>query len=548
MRNLALLLAAHMRSRWNNLRTSGRRIATLVLLAVFAFWFISLLATLSHGVFAVLASQNAVLVIESLTAASFTAAFILALLSSVAYTFNSLYEARDLRLLLSSPLAPTTVFSYKFLLSFLDIAGVVLLFFGPVLASLGLVFSASPLYYILAFLGLLLFTLLPLGLGYLLSIVVLRLLPPRRSKEILAVIGSLTGLMIWAGMQYMQTMVPRSPDPLVLNSLTGHISFLSYWPPGWAAGLAVNLALGNMSSALLLLLLLAALSLALTILCLTAVQTLYLSGWANSHAIPHKTKVSHPVREAPLFNFLPAVLAGVMSKEIKTLQRNLQELTQWVLPVVIIAFFVWQSSRRPPMDAQGAQFFDTMNLIVIAFITSLMASSISSRSLPREGRCIQLFVLSPVDLKQVLLGKFFIAYLPALILAEAALLFIILFTGKSPGWFGFPALALVMPSFTALGLSMGAFSGRYNSTNPKKMLSAGGALLLQLFSLLLLGVYAALAALISYLAGLGAGVTAYVGGLLILLLVSLGITQLSLTLAADHLSGKEWALKFTGSE
>lgn len=547
MSKLWLLLTVQFRSIWNSLRKSERKVLRLIGAVVLGIMVSGFFTTTSFSIFSFLARRQSFQEIQILLTGGFTASFVLLLFSSFSFAISSLYEAKDLHLLLSSPLKPRIVFLNKFITSFLGILGLNI-FFIPILISLGLALKAQPVFYPLALIGLLIFALVPSALGQLIMMLSMKILPAKKGKEILGVVSTLFGLGIWLGVQFLQNVIIR-PQLQQFGTVLVHqksVTFLDYLPSGWAAHFTLSWSRGFFAESWPAFLLLTVFSLIVSALCLFMAETLYLSGWSGSQESHRQAKVTpSKKRSEGLLALFPPQQQAIMEKDFKMIVRNPQELIQLIIPAFFICFYVWQMSRS---STQAGYPGSTVSFGFLAFLLSMMFGGTAMRAVPREGKAIQLLTTSPASVTQLLLGKFWVAYLPILFLAEAILALTILINGNDLSWVSFPATALMCLSFTSLGVAMGVHHGRFDTVNPKKMVSGSGALLWMLLNLILLGVFQ----LVLFLTSLGANLwnpaAAYTIGGGAFLAITVLSTWLPFRSASHCLVKMEWAFELSNND
>ena len=125
------------------------------------------------------------------------ALLLILLSSSFGAAFTHLYLARDMPLLLASPQRPRYVILSKILEISLLGSAPLLLVGLPLLAGLGVAWYAKPWFYPLAVAALVPLAVLPALLAIMLNLIVSRLIPPHRTRELLAATSTLLGAIIY---------------------------------------------------------------------------------------------------------------------------------------------------------------------------------------------------------------------------------------------------------------------------------------------------------------------------------------------------------------
>ncbi|NTV65833.1 MAG: hypothetical protein HGA65_20180, partial [Oscillochloris sp.] len=146
-------------------------------------------------------------------------ALLMLLLSSFSGLLSSLYLSGDMDMLLAAPVPMRAVFVVKFFGGLLNQYLILFALIGPVLLGYGQGLHYGPLYFLCAILTLLLLPLLPAGVGALLLMAVVRVLPARRAREIVSVIGGLIGISFYILSQFGREISPIVSSPTTLQAL-----------------------------------------------------------------------------------------------------------------------------------------------------------------------------------------------------------------------------------------------------------------------------------------------------------------------------------------
>lgn len=543
MHNLGLLLTTNFRCFANSLRYGKAKqqiglAAAILFLAPFGIG----LGFAVYAVTVALVKVNAVNELTILVNAGLGISLILVLLSSFTFAITSLYEAKDIPLLLSSPVTPGTVFMFKLLSSYFTMTGIVILFFLPPVIALGAALHSGIIYYLFALVSLLLYLSIPVCIGQLLTIVVLHFIPAGRSKEIITVLGTIIAGVFWLVTQTLpHTAAQSGQQPAAaLQAIHRVPNFISWLPSGWAANILVQMARANYALGLGNFVLLSAVTILLAALCLLAVKTLYLSGWTNSRRTKRKSGVKNSLKESSLLIWLSSPRRALFIKDWKCVARNPQELSQLILPIFMMIFFLWRQSSLATEDSA----LRYLNIFFFGFMTSSLCSGMAARALPREREEIKLLLVSPLSTADLLWGKFWLSYIPSTVIGEVCLVVSSILTGTATNWLEFAAMPLAVLVFNALGLAVGTFYGVYNTTNPKKMLTGTGSLLLITAIFVTLTVYAAVTVGAYILYGFGFHIGAYTAGITAFLLVTALGLFLPMQASIKKLQRHQWQLDF----
>lgn len=208
------------------------------------------------------------------------ALFLILLSSSFGAAFTYLYLARDMRLLLASPLRPRYVILSKVLEVSLLGSAPLLLGGIPMLAGLGRAWYAKPWFYPLAFLASIPLAVLPALLAILMNLAVSRLIPAHRTRELLAATSTLLGGIIYLLLRFAGSSSRTALGHDQLAALFGR------WGPSWSPTtlLADSIAEGLLDKPLPLILsgsLMIVACVAAFALVVPWTERAYVSGWAS---------------------------------------------------------------------------------------------------------------------------------------------------------------------------------------------------------------------------------------------------------------------------
>ncbi len=403
------------------------------------------------------------------------------LLSSLGAALNNFYLASDLELLVAAPIPMRAIFTAKFLEG-LGVGYLLLLMLGgPALIGLGIGAGYPWPYFLGAALVLLMVPLVPESLGTLLVMPLVRIIPPRRLREVLQVLGGLVGAAFYFFGQLPQG---RDLDPQAAGQVVQVLQSLRlpYLPQGWAAQGLVGLGQGDYLPAAVALGAFAVLSVGLYALALLGAERLYYSGWASLQSAPagrrrRAPRTARPEGELP---FLPRPVRGILAKDMRLFLRNPQGWTQMLMPLAFYALFLFQATRResawgPGGSASGMLIGGAFAL----FMAVSMTSGLSLGGVGSEGKQMWLLQTAPVPARRILWGKLLSAYLPLLGLGGAMLLGLTLVAGGS--WWGFLGIWLLVGLIglgtTGIAVGLGASFPRMQAERNRQRVAAGAGCL-----------------------------------------------------------------------
>jgi ABC-2 type transport system permease protein len=525
IRYVLLLLGARLRLLYNNIRRGrfwakiGWIVAALVFLGMgVASGFAgrglaSLLELLQQGeIQEVLREMGISLValdpdvfLQSLLATLILAVWGIVLMSSLGAALSNFYLSSDLDLLMSAPIPMRAIFTAK-LLEGLGL-GYFLLFVlgGPALVGLGVGAGYSWPYFFAVFLTLLLVPLLPEALGTLLVMPLVRVIPPKRLREALQVLGGLIGASFYFFSQLSQG---QDIDPQTAGRVIGWLyrMNLPFLPQAWAAHGLIALGGRRYLEGVLGIGAFSLLSIGLYVVCLILAERLYYVGWANLRAEPTtRSRRAQRVRSTRDLPVLPRQLYGILVKDLRLFLRDPQSWTSLLMPVAVYVLFLVQRLRQAfPEDGMPAIVFPIMGSGLVLFLGISMVGRLGLGGIGSERKRIWLLQCAPVSPRQILWAKFLAAYLPFLGLTGLMLVVFVLVTGA--GWSLFLGnwllVALLGIGVTGLSVGLGASFPRLEAEKPQQVVSTGAGCLYFPLIMIYAGLVAAVLMAPSLLSGL----------------------------------------------
>jgi ABC-2 type transport system permease protein len=413
-------------------------------------------------------------------------ALVMLVLTSFTTVLTSLYLSGDTDMLLAAPVPMRAVFIVKFfsglLLPYILLFGLL----GPALLGYGQGLGYGAPFFATTVLVLALLPLLPAGLGALLVMLVVRVVPARRAREIVSVIGGLFGASWYILNQLAPSVAPQIANVRTLESLRR--LDLPLLPSAWAGRALVAAGQGEWLTLLAYGGLFAVLSLAVFAGCLILAERLYYEGWSNmatqggrvrTKNKEQRTKATSPSVLSSLFFVLPAQSRAILYKDLRVFPRDLRNLQQLIFPLALAGIWTFQLLRSGTTAGRGsgAEFFAFLDAIGSAgisfFVCLTISNALGGPSISREGRGFWLLRVAPISGLRLLIGKLALAYLPFPTIGTLFVVFISVLRAGSPAEL-LRSLALVWLvglGASSISLGLGAAYPKLNWENPARQTS-----------------------------------------------------------------------------
>ena len=420
--------------------------------------------------------------------------------TSITTAISTVYLSDDLNFLLTQPISTLRVFGVKLLETFLSAAGVPALLTVPAILSIGAYFHAPAWYYLLATWLILIVYMLPVAIGCLIAVILMRLAPAGRVKEV----ATGFGVLLSAGLVYMI----RALKPEALLNVTDPAQFerlLAQYvgnedtllPPALAARAIWDASQGTFNTAALGVSIISVI--ALWLAGFMAVVA-YREGWIRG--LEGTTRALNPkVLLASwgerLYGAMGAV-GHILYKDLRLIMRDATQWSQLLVLVALVGVYLFSLSSFPLEGALStARFRNVIGFLQLVFQGFLVAGIGIRMAFPvvsMEGYGFWLLQTSPVTYTRLVIGKFLGALVPmlgvALVLAWQTNNILKLGNVMSVSlWIVAISSTLVI---TALGVGLGAAFPRFKADNPSEIAMSPGGIMYMVFSL----IYVALLAVI----------------------------------------------------
>lgn len=181
------------------------------------------------------------------------------LFSVLVASIGTLYGSDDLELLLAQPVSSARIFTMKVGELFLNAAGLPFAFTLPVIAGVGVALDAHPLYYPVSVLAAAALYALPVTIGALLALLLVRVSPAGRVREVATAVSVSTAALALLGLRALrpeQLTRLSAEDGEAFERFLGSFARLEigWLPPAWATNASWAATDGHLHPALLALL------------------------------------------------------------------------------------------------------------------------------------------------------------------------------------------------------------------------------------------------------------------------------------------------------
>ena len=393
---------------------------------------------------------------------------------------TTLYSSNDLAFLLSLPTPAVNVFYLKVAETYLNAALLPAIFTVPVLVGLGVERGAPPIYYLLSVVVLLSLYAVPVALGCFLALLLMRVAPAGRVKEVATAASVFFAAALVFGLRALRPEQLAALSPEEFELLLRRFAELNvgWLPTTWASsavwgGLSGEVTVGAALVALL--------SLVLLLIIARMAAFAYREGWIRA-LDAGAPRLDPRVKKTPWWERAAYRWGRGGSIVVKDNRLLIRDPTQWSQLLVLVALAGVYLVSVNSFDVDIQRFKDaigTMNLAFLSFILAGVGIRMTYPMVSLEAEGFWLLRTSSLSSWQIVTIKFWNA-LPLMLLMGAGLgIATALLIDVSPTLAVAAPIAGICSSFviTGLGVGLGAAFPRFDATNPAEIpLSPGGLL------------------------------------------------------------------------
>jgi ABC-2 type transport system permease protein len=429
--------------------------------------------------------------------------FALLIFSSILTSLSKLYLSRDLQLVHSMPVSSYKIFISRWIDSTIESAWMVVIFTLPIFLSYGMVYGSGMYYYASTLIALVPLIVNASAISTMMVMLAVMAIPASRLKSIFIFLGILFFVVL-----YLVIRLSRPEllvDPEVFDTVLVYITSLQtpsspFLPTTWAydsirSGLSGTFGSGLFHTAL-------AWSFAGTIVfvLIVAANALYFKGFSKTQTASSRFFKSR-LTDGWYFNFLPGPVRSFTVKEIKTFLRDQTQWSQLFLIAALVVIYVY-NFKVLPLDKSPIKTVYLQNLLsflnmgLALFVLTAVSARFAYPAVSLEREAFWLVKSSPLSLRSFLWIKFFIYYLPLLILTEILIITTNILLQVSPFMMSLSTITVffLVPGIVAMGIGLGAAYPDFKAENPTQTVTSFGGLVFMILCAAYIGAVIAIEA------------------------------------------------------
>jgi ABC-2 type transport system permease protein len=443
------------------------------------------------------------LLLIKILAMAFMTGFLMIVFSSTIASFSTLFFARDLSMLVHTPLSYRTLFGFKSLETAVFASWIMVLVLVPFLAAYGRVLGQGAIFYVAA--GVLIFPFAGLAsaVGIGLSLLLMRLFPARRVREAMLVLAVVmgTGLFLWVRWLAPAQFLRADTLDFVIQYISllkaptaPYLAFLLVGPgpgpirPGKRNGgrpirgvVAGRVRGGGRGS-------------------VVGGGTRLLHGLGFGPGSRSTGKSSSPVGNE--WRWIPPIVGprfrAYLGKDLAIFRRDSNQWSQLLMLVSIVAIYLI-SIRKLPLDTAFLKaLVSFLNIGMVGFVLASVALRFVFPAVSVEGKSWWALRASPMSLWEILWGKFLSGVVPIAVMGGTLVWVSNIFLGVDTFVVRLSNITVLAMAVTlsAMGVGFGALFPRFEMENVAQIQTSPGGLLFMVTALFYVGATLALEAVL----------------------------------------------------
>ncbi len=464
----------------------------------------------------------------------------LLLLSNLITALSSFFLAKDLDLLVSSPVDWLRLYLAKLGETLLHSSWMVILMAVPIFTAYGMVFRGGPLFPLIVITALLPYFLLPCVLGSAITLILVNVFPARRTRDLLSLvaIGAFGGIVLL----FRLIRPEQLARPEGVRNLLDYLAVLRtpaspFLPSEWATSMIMNW-LQQVPDPLPIVLLWTTAP-AFIVLGALLHQRLYFTGFSMAQESSQRfvRGLGWSGIMARLFRGMPPARREFVLKDLRIFFRDTTQWSQLILLAVLLVVYVFNIKSLPLFSGEKVPVFFLslvvfLNLGLAGFVLAAIAARFVFPAVSLEGKQMWLLRSSPLDLRALLWSKYWTGTVPLLVVAIGITFSTNVLLQATPFMMVVSLGTMVLLTFaiSAMALGFGAVFPRFDTENAAQIPTSFGGMVFMMSAIVLLGVVLVLEAgpVLAYLQGelagtapeMGLGLLLSLGGVVVLCLAA----------------------------
>ncbi|MEN6320241.1 MAG: hypothetical protein ABFD82_16000 [Syntrophaceae bacterium] len=416
--------------------------------------------------------------------------FALLIFSSIITALTKLYLSKDLILVNSMPVSTEKIFLARWFESAIDSSWMVIVYSLPVFLSYGIVYKAGLFFYITVGITIVPLCLIASGISAGAVVLIAVILPAGRLRTVFVFLGFALFLILIIAFRLMRPERLVNPDAfasLILYFKSLETPGSPFLPTTWIFDSIQSALAGSVQSVIFDLILTWSCAIALIFVITWIAGATYFPGYSKAQTTAGRLfpfRNQRKKRWAFILNRLSGPMRAFAVKEVKTFFRDQTQWPQIFLIIALIVVYLYNFSvlpleKSPIRTIYLQNLFSFLNMGLATFVLTAVAARFVYPAVSIEGEAFWIVRSSPVQIRTLLWIKFFVYYVPLLILAEVLIVVSNLLLHVTPFMMALSVTTVffMVPGIVSMGVGFGAAYPDFQSENPAQSVTSFGGLL-----------------------------------------------------------------------
>lgn len=412
---------------------------------------------------------------------AFLVAVVMLFSSSMTVAIGSFFTDLDLDMFHAAPMAKWRLVANRWFKTFAQSATIIYVFSIPIFVAFAQQYRVTTWFYAVVLTNLALLLAIPVTLGAITIVLLVRYFPVQRVHQIVASMGILVisvAVIAFRASRPERFFRPITTDDLarVLHAI--ELPSMERYPGTALADIMVAQAEGRTSFPFPARIAIPAI--ALVVLFVVTATRIYFRAFvrARESMAPAAIGASALTNIADHFiSRLDLPLRAMIAKEIRVLVRDVAQWSQVFLMAALMVLYMYNMRMLPLRGDPRSVLVGYANIAMAGFIVAAICLRFAYPSVSAEGKAFWLTQTAPVSYRQLLIAKVVVYAVPLTVLSLLLTTFanIALDANRFVWIFTITGSSLLALTLVSLGVGLGALAPNFNAENPLQVgLSLGG--------------------------------------------------------------------------
>jgi len=415
--------------------------------------------------------------------------FSMLIFSNLIITLSTTYISKEIDFFVSLPLSYKDIFKSKLIESILYSSWAFILFSLPLFLSFGTVRNVNFSYYILTFLTIIPFIIIPACIGAIITMILAAVFPARKTRTMTFIFAGLSVIAMVVIVRLINLKgLLFNADQITFKQMMDYlrITTVPLLPNSWLTLGIIALANGNYNEFIFWFLMLLSTALMLIQVAIWLVPKFYYRGWVLSkesdllYFQTYKKGIFYWFDKVLNFIF-PLRTSTLIKKDARVFWRDPTQWSQLVILFGLLAIYIAniKSSRYNLYIPKWQVLISFFNLGTISFVLSILTTRFVYPMLSLEGRQFWILGLAPIKKEKIVWEKFWLCWITAFAICEILMIFSNLMLKVNVLMFILSTITILFLSFGLTGISvgLGALTPNFKEDNPARIANGLGGTL-----------------------------------------------------------------------